>query len=67
MFGNLKAEMARQNMNIKTLSERTGIKYQTLYAKIKGTSEFSLGHCLKIQRAVNPELTLDYLFKKEEV
>ena len=66
MFPNLKAEMARQNINMRDLSKLTGIAYQTLYAKMTGKSDILLSHCMKIKNALGNDLTLDYLFVKEE-
>ena len=36
MYSNVKAEMARKNMSAVDLSEKTGIRYQTLVDKING-------------------------------
>ena len=40
MFPNLNAEMARQKLTIKALSELSGINYESLKNKVNGTTEF---------------------------
>lgn len=67
MFFNLNAEMARENMTIKTLSERTGINYDSLKNKMSGLTEFKRSEMLLIKKEF-PNCSLDYLFatKQEE-
>ena len=65
IFSNLNAEMARKNMNKKTLSEETGIGYESLKNKMSGVTEFKRSEMLAI-KAVFPECSLDYLFYVEE-
>lgn len=66
MNKNLKAEMARQDMTILTLAEKTDIRYQTLASKIAGKNPITLKEARKIRDAVNPALTIDELFDDEE-
>lgn len=66
MFGNLKAEMARKNETALTLSEKTGIRYQTLTAKLAGSSPITIKDARSIRDALNPDLTIDYLFDDVE-
>lgn len=61
IFDNLNAEMARKKMNIKSLSEETGIGYESLKNKMSGVTEFKRSEMLVI-KAVFPECSLDYLF-----
>lgn len=65
MFRNLNAEMGRNNMTIKNLSERTGIKYESLKNKMSGATEFKRSEMLAIKREF-PSCSLDYLFSTEE-
>ena len=65
MFNNLNAEMARKNMTIKSLSEKTGIGYESLKNKMSGVTEFKRSEMVAIKREF-PECSLDYLFKTEE-
>ena len=62
MFPNLRAEMARNGLTLKTLSEKTGIKYETLKLKAKGTTEFVLPEMQSIKK-VFPGCSMDYLFE----
>ena len=66
MLKNLKSEMARNDITALTLSEKTGIRYQTLTAKIAGSSPITIKEAKSIRDAVNPALTIDYLFDDEE-
>ena len=66
MLRTLKAEMARRDMTALDLSEKTGIRYQTLTAKISETSPITLKEAKAIRDAVNPDLTIDELFDDEE-
>lgn len=67
MLGNLKAEMARRDMTALTLSEKTGIRYQTLTAKIAGASPITIKEARAIRDALETDLTIDELFDDEEV
>lgn len=65
MFFNLNAEMARENMTIKTLSERTGINYDSLKNKMSGLTEFKRSEMLLIKNEF-PNCSLDYLFATKQ-
>ena len=64
MFPNLAAEMARNKMSVKTLAIRTGITYETLKTRMRGTSEFRLVEMQKI-KGVFPACSMDYLFESD--
>lgn len=66
LYPNLNAEMARQKLSIKMVADDTGISYDTLKLKFRGSSEFKLNEMKKIRRLKFPECTLDYLFATEE-
>ena len=65
MFKNLNAEMARENITIKGLSERTGIKYPSLKNKMSGNTGFTLKEMLAV-KIVFPTCTMDYLFASDK-
>ena len=44
--------MARDRISKKGLANKTGIKYDTLLYKLKGTAEFTRPEMLKIQSAL---------------
>lgn len=62
MFPNLKAEMARINIDGITLSELIGCTPKTFSNKMNGKSEFTRAEIFKIQREFFPNDTIDYLF-----
>lgn len=62
MYPNLNAEMARHNITIMLLSEKTGIAYSTLAPKLRGKGTFTMKEAVKIRDAINKDLILDYLF-----
>lgn len=62
MYENLNIEMAKNRCNILQLSEKTGIKYQTLVGKVRGDSQFKFDECLAIKRALHSEMPLEVLF-----
>ena len=64
MFCNLNAEMGRYKYSIKTLSERTGIGYESLKNKMSGATEFKRSEMIAIQNEF-PNCSLDYLFATE--
>ena len=66
MFSNLNAEMGRAKLSIKSLSELTGINYETLKLKFRGVTEFKLCEMVEIKRKAFPDKTLDYLFATDE-
>lgn len=65
MFRNLNAEMGRNNLSIKALSEKTGIGYESLKNKLSGATEFKRSEMIAI-KTVFPGCSLDYLFATEE-
>lgn len=65
MFRNLEAEMARNKLNIKSLSKRTGIRYESLKNKMSGTTEFKRNEMILI-RTEFPNCSLEYLFQTDE-
>lgn len=66
MFPNLSAELARRQMTIKSLSQETGINYETLKLKMRGKTEFLRIEMQKI-KAVFPACSMDYLFTSDGV
>ena len=65
MFPNLNAEMGRKKMTIKSLSEESGINYESLKNKMSGATEFKRSEMLAVKESF-PNHTLDYLFATEE-
>lgn len=61
MFNNLNAEMGRNKITIKALSEKTGIGYESLKNKMSGVTEFKRSEMMAIKNEF-PSFSLDYLF-----
>lgn len=66
MYRNLQAEMARHNIDRKTLAEKTGMKYSTISDKLNGRTKFMYDETIKIKEVFFPHLPLEYLFEKNE-
>ena len=66
MYKNLLAEMARQNITKKDLSEFLHTRYGTIIDKTNGKYDFKLGEALRIKEKFFPNLSIEYLFKKSE-
>lgn len=65
MYPNLNAEMARRNITVAILSERTGIPYSTLAPKVRGEKPVKMAEARLIRDAISGHLTLDYLFAEK--
>lgn len=65
MFTEIDIERARDKLSIKGLSEKTGMCYYTLLAKLKGESEFTRSEMLKIQNAFSRKVPLEILFQSD--
>ena len=66
MYPNIKAEMARKGMTIVDLSNATGIRYQTLVAKLHGDYSFTVTEAMLVKNAIGVEIPLEILFEKLE-
>ena len=67
MYRNLEAEMARAGMTQNKLAELIGITPTTLSLKLNGKSLLSLKECTTIKKALNSNLSIDYLFNAEGI
>ncbi len=65
MYANVKAELARKNMSIVDLSNKTGIRYQTLADKIRGDSPMTVDDALKIKQAIGVNMPIEELFSDQ--
>ena len=66
MYQNLRAEMARRNINGMMIAEKISIWPATFSAKINGKSEFTLDEAIAIKAALCTDLPLEILFQREE-
>lgn len=67
MYSNVKAELARQNLSIVDLSNKTGIRYQTLVDKINGKYPMTLDEAKKIKQALGVDISIEDLFERASV
>lgn len=65
MFPEVRVEMARKKLTALDLSNKTGIRYQTLTAKLRGESELTFNEAVTIKAGLETDLPLEVLFKKE--
>ena len=66
MFNNLLAEMARININKTLLANKLNMGYETIRAKFSGRTEWTRKEMVDIKNTFFPNLTLDYLFEKND-
>lgn len=64
MYLNVKAELARQNLSVVDLSNKTGIRYQTLVDKLNGKYPMTLDEAKKIKAALGVDLSMEELFAR---
>lgn len=65
MYPNLRAEMSRRSLTVGKLALLSGIKYNTLREKLKGTRKLTLAEAMQIKQALNVTIPLDVLFSTE--
>lgn len=65
MYPNLRAEMSRRSLTVEKLALLSGIKYNTLREKLKGTRKLTLAEAIQIKQALNVTIPLDVLFSTE--
>lgn len=63
---NLKAEMARENINNINLEQLLKKSKKAIVNRLNCTSEFNRNEMFLIQEAYFPKCSLDYLFKEKE-
>lgn len=65
MYSTLKAEVARKGLSVKSLSAVCNVPQSTLYDKLHGKSDLTLGQAISIRKALGIEMDLEELFAKE--
>lgn len=66
MYHNLRAEMARHNIDRATLAKKVNMKYSTISDKLNGRTPFTFDETIRIKETCFPHLPLEYLFEKKE-
>lgn len=65
MYPNLKAELARKNLNMVHLAEFLNVRYATVNSKVNGKYQFTLKEALAIREKFFPDLQIEYLFEPD--
>jgi lambda repressor-like predicted transcriptional regulator len=63
MYLNVKAELARRKLSLVDLSNKTGIRYQTLVGKINGNYPLTLEEAKTIKNSLEVDIPLEELFE----
>lgn len=66
MYSNVKAELARQNLSVVDLSDKTGVRYQTLVDKLNGKYPLTLEEAKNIKTALGVDLSMEELFERHD-
>ena len=66
MFVDLMYEMLKRDVSLRTLSNALGISDEEMLGKLKDNPPITCAEAVKIKQIVNPDLTLDVLFKVSE-
>ena len=66
MYYRLKFEIGKQGYTIERFAEKIGMAEKTLRNKINAVTEFTWSECLLIRKLLNPSISLEELFSKEE-
>ena len=64
MYANLRAEMARKRITIKSVAEHLGQGVATISNKINGKSDFTVPEAVEIKKFIAVDMPIDELFKK---
>lgn len=64
MFPNLRAELARKNLNLGNFAKIIGMAEPSINKKMNGRHEFKLDEMLNIKKCLGVDMPLDELFKK---
>lgn len=65
MYQELNVEMARKRITQKELAVLIGMSESALSLRLNGKATLSFADALKIKKALNSQLSLEVLFKKE--
>lgn len=66
MYRNLRGEMVKKDLTVSKLASLIGVTEKTLRNKINGDTEFTWPEVCKIHHLVNPKMSKDELFTREE-
>ena len=66
MYRNLEAELIRKGLSKQEIAHSLNVGYNTLLAKMRGDSSFTLDEAFKIRKIVSAEKPIEYLFEKTD-
>lgn len=66
MYRVLRGEMVKSSLSIARVAFSLGVTEKTLRNKINGSTEFTWSEICKIHKLVNPQMTKENLFQKDE-
>lgn len=66
MFPNLRAEMARNNLDGITISKALGCSRKSFSNKMVGKTEFTRAELFQIRKNFFPNLSIEYLFSEDK-
>lgn len=64
---NLKGEMAKKSIKVEDIAHVLQIHRNSASNKINGDTSFSIDEAVKVKEAFFPELSLKFLFEKQDV
>ena len=67
MYINLKIEMLKSGIKTKDIAQHLGLHRNTVEYKINGKGCFNMNEATKIRDKFFENLTIDYLFKKQDL
>lgn len=67
MFPNLKAEMARKHITLDQVATTLKLNVATVSIKFNKYNRLKYCECVSIRNAFFPNLTIDYLFKTDDI
>ena len=66
MYKRLESELVFVGISKKELAIMVGVQYNTILAKFRGESSFTLDEAFKIKHILKSDLPIDVLFEKTE-
>ena len=66
MYRNLKAEMARNNLNMGHLADLLEVRRATISDKMNGKNSFYYDEAKKIKETYFPSFSIEYLFETDD-
>ena len=65
MYSNLKAELTRKGITVKSVAQIWGVHENTAHNKINGVSPITIEEAFKLKAELFPDFEFTYLFAKE--